>query len=116
MEQLADSPRSLEGNPRVDTARRRKTLRALSPTAVAEMVKLYRTGATTYELAERFGCHRNTVSDRLKAEGLTLRTDVNDPMTRTRVQASYDRTGSLKDTARELGIDRGTVKKIIASS
>jgi len=79
------------------------------------MVKLYRTGATTYELAQQFGCHRNTVSDRLKAAGLTLRTDVNDPALHARVKATYDRTGTIKETARELGIDRGTVSKIIRS-
>lgn len=40
---------------------------------VIEMVARYERGATVYELATEFGCHRTTVSARLKKAGVSLR-------------------------------------------
>ena len=37
------------------------------------MVQRYEEGATVYELATEFGCHRTTVSARLKKAGVSLR-------------------------------------------
>jgi hypothetical protein len=41
--------------------RMRQQQRRLNVTQVVEMVALYQAGATVYDLAARFGCHRTTV-------------------------------------------------------
>ena len=40
---------------------------------VAEMATKYEAGATVYELAAEFGCHRTTVAERLKKAGVAIR-------------------------------------------
>jgi DNA-directed RNA polymerase specialized sigma24 family protein len=48
--------------------------RRLRPQEVAELVAAYETGATTRELADRFGIHRNTVSTHLERADVPTRT------------------------------------------
>jgi DNA-binding CsgD family transcriptional regulator len=63
--------------PSEDAHRRPHTVRQhqrrLSSSEIAELVIEYSSGATTYELASRFGCHRTTVSELLKSHDVTLR-------------------------------------------
>jgi len=51
----------------------RQRQRRLTEAQVAEMAAKYKTGATVYELADEFGCHRATVAERLKKAGVVLR-------------------------------------------
>ena len=54
-------------------ARERRVLRKLSDDEIADLVRRYRDGASTYELAERFGVHRVTVSAHLHRQGAKMR-------------------------------------------
>ena len=57
-----------------DTVRsRRATGKKLSAAEIALLSEQYRSGATAYQLAERFGIHRNTVSLHLHRRGVTMR-------------------------------------------
>ena len=47
--------------------------RRLTAAQVAEMTVRYESGATVYQLAAEFGCHRATVAERLKKAGVVLR-------------------------------------------
>ena len=47
--------------------------RRLIAAQMIEMVQRYEEGATVYELATEFGCHRTTVSTRLKKARVSLR-------------------------------------------
>ena len=47
--------------------------RRLTGAQVAEMATKYQAGATVYELAAEFGCHRATVAERLKKAGIMMR-------------------------------------------
>lgn len=42
----------------------------LSKEEIQEIITAYRNGVTIYELAEQFNCHRNTISDNLKRNGI----------------------------------------------
>ena len=44
----------------------------LSEEEVLELAKAYRSGLTVYECAEKFDCHRTTVSYQLKANGVKM--------------------------------------------
>ena len=83
---------------------------------VEQMVSLRREGLTVDEIAERVGFHRTTVSKHLKRAGLTLRTDVSDESFRRRVRQVYAETGTIKGTAKRLGISRGTVRNILRAT
>jgi lambda repressor-like predicted transcriptional regulator len=51
----------------------RQRQRRLTDTQVAEMAAKYEEGATVYELAAEYGCHRATVAERLKKAGISMR-------------------------------------------
>ena len=51
----------------------RQRQRRLTGAQVIEMVQRYEAGATVYELAVEFDCHRTTVSARPKKAGVSLR-------------------------------------------
>lgn len=45
----------------------------LTEAQMSEMAARYKGGATVYELAAEFRCHRTTVSERLKKAGISMR-------------------------------------------
>ena len=91
----------------------RRINRYLRPELVEEMVELYQAGCTVKELAQRFGFHRQTVARHLKRAGLRLRTDIADESFRQRVRQAYAAVGTIKGTARQLGVSRSTVQKVV---
>jgi DNA-binding CsgD family transcriptional regulator len=50
-----------------------KRAKWLNATETVQLVERYEAGATTYDLADQFGIGRETVANRLKAEGIKLR-------------------------------------------
>ena len=48
----------------------RQTQKYLSDQERAEIADAYRSGKTTYELAEQYGCHRRTIVEALKKQGI----------------------------------------------
>jgi reverse gyrase len=40
---------------------------------VTELLKDYKAGLTVYQLGDKYGCHRTTVSEHLKANGIKMR-------------------------------------------
>ncbi|OLO70094.1 hypothetical protein BKH19_09115 [Actinomyces oris] len=57
--------------------------------------------------------HRQTVARHLKRAGLTLRTNTSDPVFRLRVQQTYQTIGTIKGTARHLGVSPGAVRVVV---
>jgi hypothetical protein len=51
----------------------RQRQRRLTDAQVTEMAEKYQMGATVYELAAEYGCHRTTVAERLKKAGIAMR-------------------------------------------
>lgn len=51
----------------------RQRQRRLRSEDVLRLSQLYRDGATVYELAITFGCHRTTVATRLRSVGVSMR-------------------------------------------
>lgn len=76
------------------------------------MVAAYRAGDNVGTIAKQFGFHRGTVATYLKRAGLIVRADPKDPDTSHKILDVYDKLGTYKGTARELGINRKTVRKI----
>ena len=44
----------------------------LSNKEISEIVVKYNSGVSTYELAQEYGCHRRTISDNLKKQGIKV--------------------------------------------
>lgn len=90
--------------------------RYASSAVVEQMVSLRHEGLTVDEIAEQVGFHRTTVSKHLKRAGLTLRTDVSDESFRRRVRQVYAEAGTIKGTAKRLGVSKGTVRKVLRAT
>ncbi len=77
------------------------------------MAAKYEAGATGYELATEFGCHRATVAERLKKAGIVIRgqsptPEVIDSMVR------LNTTGlSFQEVGKQLGFCANTVRKCL---
>jgi len=84
--------------------------RRLTEAQMSKMVKRYQEGATVYELAVEFDCHRTTVSARLKKAGVSLRlqpptSEVIDAMVRF-----YESGLSPLEVGKQLGFCANTVR------
>ena len=87
--------------------------RRLTKAQVVEMAARYQEGATVYELATEFGCHRATVSERLKKAGITMRlqsptSEVIDSMVRL-----YASGLSHLEVGKQLGFCANTVRNCL---
>jgi len=73
-------PRNVTTQGGSDTPRSRRAQgRKLSASETTLLAEQYRPGAAIYELAERFGIHRNTASLHLHRHGVTMRRRGLDP-------------------------------------
>lgn len=77
---------------------------------VSQLVAHYQAGATVYELADQFDCHRTTVSDHLKSRGVKMRLTA---LTEEQVQEAvrlYESGHSLKSVGQQVGANAETVR------
>lgn len=89
----------------------RQRQKQLGDAEISRLVARYRAGATVYELANQFGCHRTTVSDHLKARGVKMRMT---PMGEAEIDRAVDLYASglsLEQVGRALGVDGETVRQ-----
>jgi len=103
---------------RVVVTKIRRPQKYLDRDEIDHLIAEYRAGSTIYELAERFGCHRQTVSRHLKAHGVQMRLR---PLTEEQIQEAVrlyesglslqgigDQIGACKSTVRSKLVKRGT--------
>lgn len=77
-------------------------------------VQLYSKGASTYELAEQFGCHRSTISRALKKSGIKVTHEASKREALTeQVLKMYADFNRPVDIGKVLGINVSTVRKIL---
>jgi len=73
------------------------------------MATRYEEGATVYELAAAFACHRTTVADRLKKAGVTLRLKSPTPEIVELMSRHYVDGQTLQDVGSQFGFSPNTV-------
>ena len=91
----------------------RQRQRRLTGAQVAEMAAKYKSGATVYELAAEFGCHRTTVAERLKKAGIAMRGQSptsEDVCSMVRLHAGGL---SFQDVGQQLGFCANTVRSCL---
>ncbi|MGV9300046.1 hypothetical protein [Amycolatopsis sp. NPDC003676] len=81
----------------------------LNETQVDQLVAAYQAGASTYELGERFGVHRQTISRHLKARGIDLTPGI-DPKLLSQAAQLYEAGWSLARIATKYGISAETLR------
>ncbi len=86
----------------------------LSNKEISEIVVKYNSGVSTYELAQEYGCHRRTISDNLKKQGIKV---TNQLMERKGVvelvMQMYSEYYKPADIAKAVGINVDSVRKIL---
>ena len=94
----------------VVTGRRQPQIRP-SADLVARLVAEYEGGATTYDLANRHGLHRNTITAHLRRADVTIRMDRMTPEQIQQAADLYAEGWSLARVGRAVGTDAETVRK-----
>lgn len=100
-------PRSAPDYEGVAAIRQRQ--RRLTPDELTRVAERYIAGATVYELAAEFGCHRATIAERLKLAGVTMR---HQPTTTEQVDEIvrlYESGLSMAKVAEQVGVSARTV-------
>lgn len=101
---------SVDGNPESQGRMLKQRQTRLTEVQKDELVASYMKGSTVGHLAERFGCHRNTVSNLLKSRKIALRYASMTDAQIDQAVALYDRGLSLAQVGNELGFDDGTIR------
>jgi transposase-like protein len=81
----------------------------LTPDDLKQVAERYNAGATVYELAAEFGCHRATIAERLKLAGVAMR---HQPTTIEQVDEIvrlYESGLSMVKVAEQVGVSARTV-------
>jgi hypothetical protein len=88
-----------------------KTARQLRPAEVDELVDAYQAGATTRELATRFGIWRGTVGKHLEARGIDTRAPKLQPKDIQEAAKLYQAGWTLNKIARQYRVGYNTIRK-----
>jgi DNA invertase Pin-like site-specific DNA recombinase len=91
----------------------RQRQRRLTEAQVAEMATKYQAGATVYELAAEFGCHRTTVAERLKKAGIVMRGQTPTPEAIDSMVRLYTNGLSFLEVGKQLGSCANTVRNCL---
>ncbi|MCI7413920.1 helix-turn-helix domain-containing protein [Hornefia butyriciproducens] len=86
----------------------------LSDDEIRQIAVKYSAGASTYELAAEFGCHRSTISRALKKSGIEVSHEASkrEELTKRVLEMYADFIRPI-DIGKELGINVTTVRKIL---
>ncbi len=87
----------------------KQTQRRFTSDEELAVVEDYRAGGTIYTLAEKYGCHRNTISRVLESHAVGL---ANPPIESTKIDEMvrlYELGLSMNATARKVGVSARTV-------
>ena len=103
---------ALANEPRLVPLQRSGIARQLRPDELDALVAGYHSGASVYELADRFKISRNTVSEHLKARDTVMRNDVQ-IVEHARMVELFEQGLSLNGIGREVGRDPKTVKSVL---
>jgi uncharacterized protein YjcR len=82
----------------------------LDASEVSSLVQDYQGGMTVYELAEKYGCHRQTVARQLKAAGVRMRGQAPTEEQVREGAALYESGLSLDKTGELLGVSPKTLR------
>jgi len=77
------------------------------------MTVKYEVGATVYELAAEFGCHRATVAERLKKVGVAMRGQSPTPEVIDSMVSLYATGLTLLEVSEQLGFCVNTVRNCL---
>jgi DNA invertase Pin-like site-specific DNA recombinase len=108
LRRLPDRSTPVRPSPERRTARR---ARQLDDDQVQRLIEGYQSGATVYELGERFGINRQTVSKILHRNGVPMRTRGLCPEQIDDAVRLYEEGWSLAKIGMRMGVDATTVLK-----
>lgn len=88
--------------------------KALSELEIRTICERYKNGASSYELAREFGCHRRTISDTLKRNGVEVSHRASTkPELVKRIIELYAEYKTPKEVGIIVGIGSDTVRKVL---
>jgi site-specific DNA recombinase len=110
-ERLRDLVEMLPNGPsRAKVQTKKQIHRRLRRSEIDELLAGYKAGATVYQLAERFGIHRETVSLLLERERIPRRNRPLSPVQIEQARELYATGQSLAKVGGQLGCDANTVR------
>lgn len=75
---------------------------------INEIVKEYANGATTRQLAEKYGCHRDTISRQLKKQGVAVTIEKITHADVGEMVRLYESGQKAEEVGRQFGVSKST--------
>ena len=86
--------------------RLRQSQKHLSESETAQVITEYQNGMSTYQLAEKYGCHRATVTRTLKKNGINVTTQkITEKADEKRIVDMYENMFNSGQIAKEFGVN-----------
>ena len=88
--------------------------KTLSELEIRTICEKYKNGASSYELAKEFGCHRRTISDTLKRNGIEVSHQATKkPELVKKIIELYAEIKTPKEVGAIVGVNGDTVRKVL---
>ena len=88
--------------------------KTLTEYEIQSIIQKYQNGASSYDLAKEFGCHRRTITDTLKRNGVEVSHQAaTKPELVKRIIELYAEMKTPKEVGAIAGINEGTVRQIL---
>ena len=88
--------------------------KTLTEFEIQSVIQKYQNGASSYDLAKEFGCHRRTITDTLKRNGVEVSHQAaTKPELVKRIIELYAEMKTPKEVGAIAGINEGTVRQIL---
>ena len=107
---LVSKPATSSSNDYKTANRIRQKQKRLAGDEINQLIAGYKSGPTVYELAVQFGCHRTTVSETLKRNGIKMRrTSLTEAQIKEAIKL-YESGLSLVKVGRQIGANGETIR------
>lgn len=95
----------------------RQPQKYLTDEEVAQIIAEYQNDMTTYQLAEKYGCHRDTISKVLKKHSVNVsKSKAMDKLDPAKVIAMYESMRTTQQIADEFGVNPGVILKCLRAN
>ncbi len=91
-------------------------MKKLTRTEINAIIEGYRSGATTRGLAEKYGCHRDTISRQLKKQGVAVTIEKVTDNDITEMVRLYESGLKAEEVGRQFGINKTTALRHLRAS
>ena len=112
---LPSTDRAVNEQGEIVVSKIKQEQKRLSDDEVSLIIAAYKSGSSTYDLAEQFGCHRNTISNAIKSRGVSVTIRKDEKLDAEDVIAMYENMHTSAEIAEKYGVGPNIICRLLRS-